>query len=255
MITVDEKRGVVIVEQDGQTTTYALDTPEAFAVVSDAWLRAGWWVKHIYTLSWMGRPVIQLPEDLIRLQELIWRVRPDVIVETGVAHGGGLVFYASLCKAMGQGRVIGVDVEIRPHNRKAIEAHPLFPYITLIEGNSVDPAVVGRVEELVQPGETVLVMLDSNHTKVHVAAELRAYAPLVTPDSFIVAMDGYIMSLVAGGPRTTPDWSSNNPNEAAAEFVKENPDYVLEEPALLFNESPLSMGISSYRGGYVRRVR
>lgn len=255
MITVDEKRGVVIVEEDGQTTTYSMDTPEAFAIVSDAWLRAGWWVKHIYTFTWMGRPVVQLPEDLVRLQELIFRVQPDVIVEMGVAHGGGLVFYASLCKARGRGRVIGVDVEIRPHNRKAIEAHPLFPYITLIEGDSVDPEIVERVKASIQPGETVMVMLDSNHAKAHVARELRAYAPLVTPGSWIVVMDGYIMELVAGGPRTTPEWPWNNPNRAAAEFLQENPDFVLDEPEFLFNESPLAKGVSYYRGGYLRRVR
>ena len=255
MISIDEKRGVVIVEKDGQTTTYPLDTAEAFAIVSDAWLLAGWWVKHIYTFSWMGRPVVQLPEDLVRLQELIWRVQPDVIVETGVAHGGGLAFYASLCQAMGRGRVIGVDIEIRPHNRKAIEAHPLFHRMTLIEGSSIDPEIVGRVQSLIQPGETVLVMLDSNHTKAHVAAELRAYGPMVTPGSYIVARDGYLMTLAAGGPRTTPEWPWNNPCQAAAEFVQENRDFVLDEPAFSFNESLLTRGLSYYRGGWVRRVR
>ena len=255
MISIDEERGIVIVERDGETTTYALDTPEAFAVVSDAWLRAGWWVKHIYTFSWMGRPVIQLPEDLVRLQELIWRVQPDVIIETGVAHGGGLAFYASLCQAMGRGRVIGVDVEIRPHNRKAIEEHPLFHRMTLIEGSSIDPEIVQRVASLIEPGETVLVMLDANHTKAHVAAELRAYAPMVSAGSYIVAMDGYIMNLTAGGPRTTPEWSWNNPSAAAAEFVQEHPDFVLDEPPFAFNESAITRGLLYYRGGYVRRVR
>ena len=255
MISIDEKRGLVIVEEDGETRTYALDTPEAFAIVSDVWLRAGWWVKHVYTFSWMGRPIVQLPEDLVRLQELISRVQPDVIIECGVAHGGGLVFYASLCKMLDRGRVIGVDVEIRPHNRKAIEAHPLFPLITLVEGDSTDPQIVQQVTALVQPGETVMVMLDSNHTKAHVAAELRAYGALVTPGSWIVAMDGYIMELAVGGPRTTPEWGWNNPKQAAAEFVREHPDFVLEEPAFVFNESPLSQGLSYFRGGFIRRVR
>ena len=255
MISIDEKRGVVIVEENGVTTEHALDTPEAFALVSDAWLRAGWWARHVYTCSWMGRPVIQLPEDLLRLQELIWRIKPDVIIETGVAHGGGLVFYASLCEAMGRGRVIGVDVEIRPHNREAIEAHPLFHRITLIEGSSIDPDVVRGVQQRIEPGESVLVLLDSNHTKAHVAGELRAYGPMVTPGSYIIAMDGYIMTLNAGGPRTTPEWAWNNPNAAAAEFVRENPDFVLDEPAFTFNESPLMRGLSYFRGGSVRRVR
>jgi cephalosporin hydroxylase len=255
VITVDEDRGLVTVERNGETMTYAMDTPEAFAAVSDAWLRAGWWVKHIYTFTWMGRPVVQLPEDLVRLQELVWRIQPDVIVEMGVAHGGGLVFYASLCKLLGRGRVVGVDVEIRPHNREAIEAHPLFPFITLIEGNSVDPDIVDQVKAQIRPGETVMVMLDSNHSKDHVARELRAYAPLVTAGSWIVVMDGYIMELAAGGPRTKPEWSWNNPNQAAAEYAQENSDFVLDEPAFQFNESPLSRGVTYFRGGFLRRVR
>lgn len=254
-VTVDDRRGRVIVEEDGKSATYDLGSPEAFERVSDAWLRAGWWVKHIYTFSWMGRPIVQLPEDLVRLQELVARVRPDVIIELGVAHGGGLVFYASLCRMLGQGRVIGVDVEIRPHNREAIEAHPLFPHITLVEGDSVDPDIVERVKAMIRPGETVMLMLDSNHSKAHVAGELRSYSPLVTPGSWIVVMDGYIMQLVAGGPRTGPDWSWNNPNQAAAEFARDNPDFVLEEPEFLFNESPLSKGVTYYRGGYLKRVR
>ena len=254
-VTIDDRSGLVVVEEEGQTRTCDLGTPEAFEIVSDAWLRAGWWVKHIYTFSWMGRPVVQLPEDLVRLQELVGRVRPDVIVELGVAHGGGLVFYASLCKLFDHGRVIGVDVEIRPHNREAIEAHPLFSWISLVEGDSVDRGIVERVKAMVEPGETVMLMLDSNHSKAHVAAELEAYSALVTPGSWIVVMDGYIMQLVAGGPRTGPDWPWNNPNEAAAEFARANPDFVLEEPDFLFNESPLSKGVSYYRGGYLKRVR
>ena len=119
-----------------------LYSPEAFSALSQAWVKVGWGVKYTYGFTWMGRPMIQLPDDMIRIQEVIYRVRPDVLIETGVAHGGSLVFYASLFKAMGQGRVVGVDIEIRPHNRKAIEAHELSPYITLIEGSSTDPAVV-----------------------------------------------------------------------------------------------------------------
>ena len=151
----------------------------------------------------MGRPVIQLPEDMLRIQEVIHVVRPDVIVETGVAHGGSLVFYASLLKAMDKGRVIGIDVEIRPHNRRAIEAHPLAERIALVEGSSIDPAVVDRVAGMIAPNEAVLVLLDSCHTKAHVAAELEAYGRLVTPGSYIVATDG-IMHDLAGAAAPPP---------------------------------------------------
>src|ERR1700741_4374730 len=121
--TVDEERAEVIVSDGGRETRYPLASAEGFAAVSRAWIRAGWDTKHVYSFTWLGRPIIQLPEDMFRLQEGIYRGRPDVIVETGVAHGGSLVFYAGLCRLMGQGRVIGVDIEIRPHNRAAIEAH------------------------------------------------------------------------------------------------------------------------------------
>lgn len=255
MFSIDEQAGVLTVERDGQKTTYGLATPEAFAILSDLWLRAGWCVKHVYTFTWMGRPIIQLPEDLLRIQELIVRVQPDVIVETGVAHGGSLVFYASLCQLLGRGRVIGIDIEIRPRNREAIEAHPLFPYISLVEGDSTDPAIVAQVRERIQPGENVLVLLDSNHTKAHVLKELHAYAPLVSVDSYIVAMDGGIMALAVGASRSNPDWASNNPTEAAAEFVRTNPGFVLEHPPFLFNESLISNPVSYCTGGTIRRIR
>ena len=134
----------MIVENESGTNSYAMDTPEAFALISQAWLRCGWDNKYVYSFSWLGRPIIQLPEDMVRIQEVIYAVQPDLIIETGIAHGGSLIFYASLCKAMEKGSVVGIDIEIRPHNRKAIETHPLFPFITLIEGSSIEPAVVGR---------------------------------------------------------------------------------------------------------------
>src|SRR5262249_43647098 len=156
---------------------HPLGSPEGFAAVSRAWLRCGWDAKHVYSFTWLGRPGIQLPEDMIRLQEVICQVQPDVIVETGVAHGGSLGFYAGLCRCVGKGRVVGIDVHVRPHNRRAIEEHALAALITLVEGSSTDASVVERVRALVEPGETVMVMLDSCHTKEHVLAELRAYAP------------------------------------------------------------------------------
>ena len=123
----------------------SLADPEAFELISQAWLRAGW-DTDVYGFSWMGRPIIQLPEDMMRIQELIYELQPDVIVETGVAHGGSLIFYAGLCTAMGKGRVIGIDIEIRPHNREAIETHRLSPMITLVEGSSVASDVVAQVK-------------------------------------------------------------------------------------------------------------
>lgn len=254
MIKVDIEQGAVSVEEEGQIREYKLDTPEAFNIISEIWLRAGWDNKYVYTFTWLGRPIIQLPEDMFRLQEVIHSLRPDVIVETGIAHGGSLVFYASLCKAMDQGRVIGIDIEIRPHNRSAVEKHPLASFITLIEGSSIDPVTVGQVQTQIQPDEKVLVLLDSCHTKEHVLAELHAYSKLVQPGSYIVAMDG-IMERVVGAPRTQPDWAWNNPRQAALEFVESNPDFVIEEPAFLFNESGLTERVTYWPSAFIKRIQ
>ena len=253
MIKVDLKQGTVSVDEDGVTTTHRLDTAEAFNIISDVWLRAGWDNKYVYSFTWLGRPIIQLPEDMFRLQEVIHSLRPDLIVETGVAHGGSLVFYASLCKSMGCGRVIGVDVEIRPHNRAAIESHALSPLITLIEGSSIDPAVVEQVSSQIEPGEKVLVLLDSCHTKQHVLAELSAYSKLVSPGSYIVAMDG-IMEKVVGGPRTEADWSWNNPRQAALEFVADRPEFTIEEPSFIFNEGNVSQRVTYWPSAFIKRA-
>ncbi len=243
----------MIVEDEQSTAEYALGTPEAFALISQVWLRCGWDNKYVYSFTWMGRPIIQLPDDLVRLQEVIYALKPDVIIETGIAHGGSLIFYASLCSAMNHGRVIGIDIEIRPQNREAIEQHELFEYVTLIEGSSVDPRIVGQAKALVSPGESVIALLDSCHTKEHVLAELKAYSPLVTRGSYIVAMDG-IMEQVAGAPRTQADWSWNNPKAAAIEFVDANPNFLIEEPAFVFNESNIANRVTYWPSAFIKRI-
>lgn len=253
-ITIDSGNDMVIVHDEDGDRKLPMDTPEAFSEVSKAWLRCGWDTKYVYGFSWMGRPIIQLPEDMIRIQELIYTLKPDVVVETGVAHGGSLIYYGSLFRAIGKGRTIGVDIEIRPHNREAIESHELFEYITLIEGSSTDPDIVGQVRDNIGPDETVLVILDSNHLKDHVAAELEAYSPLVTQGSYIVACDG-IMGLVAGGPRTDPDWSWDNPEQAAQEFVASHPDFAIEEPEFPFNEGAVKERVTYWPSAYIKRVR
>jgi cephalosporin hydroxylase len=253
MLTIDFDGNTVRVQEAGATREFPLASREAFAALSRAWLRCGWDTKYVYSFSWMGRPIIQLPEDMVRVQEVIYAVQPDVIVETGVAHGGSLVFYASLCKAMDRGRVIGIDIEIRPHNRAAIEAHPLFDCIELVEGSSIDPVIVARVRDLINPGEKVLVLLDSCHTKSHVLAELEAYAPLVARDSYIIATDGIMQDLV-GAPRSAEDWRWNNPQQAAREFVERHPEFVIEEPAFAFNEGLIDQRVTYWPGAYIRRI-
>jgi cephalosporin hydroxylase len=254
MIKVDIEQGTVSVDENGLTRQYPLDTPEAFKIISDIWLRAGWDTKYVYSFTWLGRPIIQLPEDMIRIQEVIHDVQPDAIIETGVAHGGSLVFYASLCKAMDRGRVIGVDIDIRPHNRAAIESHPLFSLITLIEGSSIEPAIVEQVQSQIRRGDKVMVLLDSCHQKEHVLSELRAYSSLVSPGSYIVAMDG-IMEQLAGAPRAAPDWSWNNPRQAALEFVAEHSDFAIEEPRFAFNEGQVKERVTYWPSAFIKRLR
>lgn len=251
MIQIDEKSKII--RNTETNTEVALGSPEGFKIISDIWLKSGWETKYVYSFAWLGRPVIQLPEDMLRIQEVIFNVKPDVIIETGIAHGGSLIFYASLCKAMGKGRIVGIDIEIRPHNRKAIEEHFLYKdYIQMIEGSSVDSSILEQVKSKINPGETVLVILDSNHTKDHVLKELEAYSPMVTKGSYIVATDG-IMELVCGLDRTAPNWKEDNPKAAAIEFVSRHPEYEIEVPAFPFNESTVNFQITYWPSAYIKR--
>jgi cephalosporin hydroxylase len=253
--TIDETEGLVIVEDPGGgQNRYALASAEGFAAASRAWLRAGWDVKHVYSFTWMGRPIIQLPEDLVRLQELIYAERPDVIVETGVAHGGSALFFASLFEAMGGGRVIGVDIEIRPRNRAAIEGHRLARRIELIEGSSTEPAVVEEVGRRLSAGEKVMIVLDSGHNREHVLDELRAYSRFVGIGGRMIVADG-IMQDLAGAPRTAADWLWNNPQAAARMFVAEDERFVIDEPDWCFNEGVATTRVTYWPSCYVTRVR
>lgn len=251
-LILDTEVNTLTIEDDKKTHQLPLYSKEAFELISKQWVKVGWNQKYPYTFSWMGRPIIQLPEDILRTQEVIFSLQPDVIIETGVAHGGSLIFYSSLCKALDKGRVIGVDIEIRPHNRKAIEEHPLNDRITLIEGSSVDSNIVEQVRALVKPNETVLVILDSNHSYQHVMAELIAYSPLVTPGSYIVATDGIMLDL-ADVPRGQEHWDRDNPAEAALDFAASNPEFTIEQPSWPFNESDLTNNITHWPHAWLKR--
>jgi cephalosporin hydroxylase len=251
-LTIDTEARTLTREVRGEESVLDLYSKEAFEAVSREWLRIGWNEKYTYTFSWMGRPIIQLPDDLVRIQEAIYQVKPDALIETGVAHGGSLVYYAGLFKAMGKGRAIGIDIEIRPHNRRAIEAHEMSPFITLVEGNSIAPETVRRVHSLVQPGETAMVVLDSRHTKNHVRAELEAYHDLVTPGSYIVATDGCQMFL-HDVPRGKPEWAWDHAAAAAEEFAREREEFEIVQPPWPFNESDLTENVTHWPKAWLRR--
>lgn len=216
----------------------------SFKALSRDWLEASMKRQYVYNFSWLGRPIIQYPQDMVGIQELVWQVRPDLIIETGVAHGGSLILSASLlalldmCDAIESGatmdpksskrKVLGIDIDIRAHNRAAIEAHPLASRIRMIQGSSIDAAVIAQAAEMAAQHKTVLVCLDSNHTHDHVLAELAGYAPLVTAGSYCVVFDTFVEDM----PRKFfPDrpWDvGNNPKTAAREFLAAHPEFVAD---------------------------
>lgn len=215
---------------------------------------AGWnWVKASaanklsYEIDWLGVPVIQTPEDLVLMQELIFKVRPDFIIECGIAHGGGLIYYASLLELLGKGKVIGVDIEIRKHNRKVIEAHPLFKRIEMIEGDSTFQEVINEIRKRIAKNSKVIVCLDSNHTKEHVLKELKLYKDFVIPGCYIVVFDTVISELAKAG--IGPEkYLNNSPKEAVEEFLKKNDNFEIDET---FNK----LYISDSLNGYLKRVK
>ena len=202
--------------------------------ITNDWMNAVNKKKYSYHFEWMGRPIIQYPQDILAMQEVIWRVRPDLIIETGVAHGGSLVFYASLMELLEAadlsrgGRVLGIDIDIREHNRKAIESHPMFRRIELIEGSSVDPDVVSTVSSKIADAETVIVVLDSNHTHRHVLKELELYEGFVSVGSYLVVFDTVIEELEQDMFKDRPWGVGDNPMTAVEEFLKNNDNFEID---------------------------
>ena len=205
--------------------------------------------KYSYNFSWLGRPIIQVPQDMFALQELIWSIRPDFVVETGVAFGGSVIFYASLLELVGKGRVIGIDIEIRTHNRSAIEHHPLSHRIDLIEGSSISPQVVHAVRQKVKNARRVIVCLDSNHTHDHVLAELELYTPFIKKGGYCVVFDTGIEDLPRNMIVDRPWGLGNNPKTAVRAFLKNNKRFRIDknvEGSLLLTAAP---------DGYLRCIR
>jgi len=205
--------------------------------------------RYSYNFTWYGRPIIQYPDDLMALQEILFSVQPDLIVETGVAHGGSLIFYASLCKLMGKGEVLGIDVDIRPHNRSAIESHPMKDRITLLNASSTSELAILTAREMATGKEKIMVVLDSNHTHDHVLEELRLYSGLVGEGSYLIVCDTAIEYCSESNWEGKPWGRGNNPKTALDAFLQENDRFEVDaelEKTLLFTASP---------GGYLRCVR
>src|SRR5690606_29342224 len=232
----------------------ALHQDRDLHALSRVWTRMTNPNGYTYNFKWLGRPIIQYPQDIVSMQELIFRIQPDLIIETGIAHGGSLIFSASmlelsaLCGGPQQARVIGVDIDIRSHNRAAIDAHPLKRRITMLEGSSGDPAIVGEIAEAAREAERVLCCLDSNHTHEHVLAELNAYAPLVTVGSYCVVFDTLIELLPASMFTDRPWKPGDSPMTAVDAFLANHPEFEID------SDIDAKLLISVAPRGYLRRV-
>lgn len=223
--------------------------------LSRAWLDRANTHKYSYHFEWMGRPIIQYPQDIVAMQELIWSVQPDLIIETGIAHGGSLLFYASMlelnvaCGGPRNTAVLGVDIDIRAHNREMIEAHPMSKRISMIQGSSIAPETIEQVKAKAVGKERVLVCLDSNHTHDHVLAELEAYASLTSIGSYCVVFDTVIEDMPADMFPDRPWGPGNNPKTAASEWLKTHPEFEIDKQI----DGKLLISVAA--DGYLKRVR
>ncbi|NLH95809.1 MAG: cephalosporin hydroxylase [Clostridiaceae bacterium] len=225
-------------EMEKKKNIDAMDKDSELKKLSYDWFVSGYKYKYSYNFTWLGRPIIQYPQDIAAMQEIIWSVKPDLIIETGIAHGGSLIFYASMLELIGgEGEVLGIDIDIRQHNRTEIEKHKMYKRITMIEGSSVDEEVVSKVYGFARNKEKVLVVLDSMHTYSHVLQELRAYSPLVTAGSYLVVFDTIVEDIPEELFTDRPWGKGNNPKTAVYQFIKENDrfevDYEIEKKLLI----------------------
>lgn len=224
-------------------------------VTSSRWITLANQKKYSYHYSWMGRPIIQYPQDIMAMQELIWEVKPDLIIETGIAHGGSLIFSASMlalleiCGEIEKGEVLGIDIDIRAHNKEAIEAHPMSKKITMFQGSSIDDDMIKKVHDFAKKGKRILVCLDSNHTHAHVLAELQAYASLVSVGSYCVVFDTVVEDLPNEMWDDRPWGKGDNPKTAVWEFLKTHDDFMIDEQ--MDNKLLISVAPS----GYLKRVK
>jgi cephalosporin hydroxylase len=249
-------------ERYARVASYGVDA--AFQQHSQTWLRESMQRMYVYNFDWLGRPIIQYPQDMVGMQELIWQVKPDLIIETGIAHGGSLIFSASMlaildmCDAIEAGekldpkissrKVLGIDIDIRPHNRAAIEAHPMASRIRMIQGSSVAPGIIDQVRTVAADYSRVMVCLDSNHTHEHVQAELQGYAPLTSIGSYCVVFDTFVEDMPKDFFQNRPWNTSNNPKTAVWEYLKDHPEFEIDrsiQHKLLITVAP---------DGYLRRI-
>lgn len=240
-------------DPDGKEIITPLYSEEGFALLSRLWIKQEWNQLHWQSFSWFGFQIWQFPDDLLRLQEVLVDLKPDVIVETGVSRGGSSIFFATMCRLLGKGRVISLDITIPAALRERVEQSPFADLITLIEGDSAAPEIVDRVKKQIGKDEKVFVFLDSDHSKAHVKRELDAYSGLVSPGSYIVATDGVMQSLT-DTPWGKPEWVDDNPAAAAREFAAAHPEFVIQRPRALFGEEHVVEALTYWPDAWLYRL-
>lgn len=233
-------------DQQVQTEIRQMADDGALRAASNEWMHRSVDARYSYHFKWLGLPIIQYPQDIVAMQEIVWDVKPDLIIETGVARGGSLVFYASLLSMLGNGgEVVGIDIEIRPHNREAVESHPLASAIKLLEGSSVDPALLDQIESMCA-GKRALVVLDSNHTHEHVIAELEAYSKFVHAGSYLVVFDTVVDWVPPTMYENRPWGREDNPMTAVDQFLGRNDRFEIDR------DIDHKLMLSVARGGYLK---
>jgi cephalosporin hydroxylase len=229
--------------------TDIMSKDKSFTKKSLSWFAKAFEYEYLYHFRWLGLPIIQFPSDVLALQEIIWKLKPDIIIETGIARGGSLIFHASILELIGKGNIIGVDIEIRPHNRSAIEKHPLFKRIKLFEGSSTDQKIVNKIKNLVKNKKSVLVILDSNHTHEHVLKELELYSPFVKKNSYLIVFDTILEYLPKKAHANRPWGKGNNPKTAVFEFLKKNKRFKIDY------DIPKKLSITSSPDGFLKCMK
>lgn len=241
-------------EQEVQDRIVANDENTTLQADASALMKSSLAAQYSYNFSWLGRPIIQYPQDMVAMQEIIWAVQPDLIIETGIAHGGSLIFFAAMlelnaiCGGPQNAKIVGIDIDIRAHNRSAIEAHPMASRIQMIQGSSIAPETIEQVKDIAKSCQRVLVCLDSNHTHDHVLEELRAYAPLTSVQSYCVVFDTIVEDMPAGMFPSRPWGPGDNPKTAVWEFLKTHLEFEIDkriQQKLLITAAP---------DGYLKRI-
>jgi len=228
-------------EKRNKKLTKMMSEDDYLKRLSRKWFDNAFKYEYSYHFTWLGRPIIQFPQDIIAMQEIIWKIKPDLIVETGIAHGGSIIFSASILELIGKGEVLGIDIDIRKHNRIEIEKHPMFKRITMMEGSSTNKNIAKKVFHHAKGKKRVLVFLDSYHTQEHVLKELQLYSRLVKKGSYVVVFDTVVEDMPKDSSQNRPWGKNNNPKTAIKKFLKANKRFKIDkeiEKKLLITSSP-----------------